>query len=354
MERIQQLSDVLLAAVTVPEAAAHAVERLVTLFSLDAAVLRIGGEAHTFDAGVVAGEPTLVPLHTASRAGTHAGSQPDVLELYGTKLSAEVRSTLASMISLVIARARSAEEKARIEATQRGEEMRSTVLNALAHGFKTPLTSIKAAASALRAGGDHQSPADRELAIVIDEEADRLNTLITESLNLERIEAHRANPRREACRISDVVASVTTRLTRFLNRREVSIHVPEDLPLLMADSFLLEQMLLQVVDNAVKYSKPASAIRISAECKPPNILISVKNEGSQILPSERELIFDKFYRGANDSAIEGTGLGLAIARTIAETYQGKIWLDAEPGGPVFHFSLPYSETEIAPMGEGTK
>jgi two-component system sensor histidine kinase KdpD len=340
MERLQQLGSVLLAAVTVAEAASRTVRKLVSLFDLDAAVLRIEGEAQVFQAGnALAGSMSIIPLN--------AGTRADLLELYGSQPSMEVRSALASMISLVIERARSSEEKTRMEAMQRGEELRTTVLNALAHSFKTPLTSIKAAASVLRTSPKLTATSEQELAVVIDEEADRLDQLITESLDLERIENHRLNPRREVCRVAEVVRSATSRLSRFLGKRDLLIDVPEDLPPLMADKFLLDQMLLQVLDNAGKYSKPGSTIRIEAAHTGSDIVISVKNDGTQIPPSERQAIFDKFYRGTKDrSTTEGTGLGLAIAKTIAEAYQGKLWLDAEPGGPVFRFALPLE------MGEG--
>ncbi|HYA16510.1 MAG TPA: ATP-binding protein [Bryobacteraceae bacterium] len=341
MERLQQLGSVLLAAVTVSEAAARTVRKLVSLFDLDGAVLRIEGDAQVYQAGnPTTGSLSIIPLN--------AGTRADLLEIYGSQPSAEVRSALASMISLVIERARTSEEKTRIETTQRGEELRSTVLNALAHSFKTPLTSIKAAASMLRASRDLTSPPERELAVVIDEEADRLDQLITESLDLERIESHRANPRREECRIAEVVRSATARLSRFLGRREVVIDVPEDLPTIMADKFLLDQMLLQVLDNAGKYSKPGSTIRISAEKSRRDIVITIQNEGSEIPPGERQLIFDKFYRGSqNRTTTEGTGLGLAIAKTIAEAYNGRLWLDAEPEGPAFRFALPIEMAEGA-------
>jgi two-component system sensor histidine kinase KdpD len=141
-------------------------------------------------------------------------------------------------------------------------------------------------------------------------------------------------------------------VTRYLGKRELVIDVPEDLPPILADKFLLDQMLLQVVDNAGKYSKPGSTIRVSAIQSGSNIVISVQNEGSEIPPGERQLIFDKFYRGTKDrSTTEGTGLGLAIAKTIAEAYDGTLWLDAEPQGPVFRFVLPLEMEEGAVKGK---
>ncbi len=153
MERLNQLGSVLLAANTLAEAAAHAVREVVELFGLRGAVLRVEGVPDAFLFGdlspAAADQISTVPLSQEPRA--------DVLELHGARLSEEVRSALASMIRLVLERARSAEQRAESEAIRRVEALRSTVLNALAHDFKTPLTSIKAAASMLRVSGGESS-----------------------------------------------------------------------------------------------------------------------------------------------------------------------------------------------------
>ncbi len=348
VERLRELGDVLLAAVTVAEAARQVTEKVVDLFALRGAVLRVEGEASPFRSGDTAGaggaDVSIMPIH--------AGSRQDFLELYGLQPSVEVRSALASMIGLVIERARSSEERARMQAAQRGDQMRSTVLNALAHDFKTPLTSIKAAASVLRASQSISSADDRELIVVIDEEADRLDRLIRESLDLARLEQHRANPRTEPCKVLDVVGGATARVARYMGRRPVEVDIPEDLPPLYADRFLLEQMLIQVLDNAGKYSAPGSPIRISGEERCGNlrssIVIWIRNEGSHIPVEERVLIFDKFYRGSGQAtATEGTGLGLAIARTIAEAHGGTLSLEIEGNGPAFRFEFPLSDAKVA-------
>lgn len=334
MERLHQFGSVLIAANTMAEAAENAVSKAVELFGLKGAALHIEGIARPFQWGTMTGDRVAtVPLDAGSRAG--------VLELCGARLSDEVASALASMICLVLERARSAEERAELEATRRGEELRSTVLNALAHDFRTPLTSIKAAASTLRASGEPRLTGERELIAVIDEEADRLNQLIRESLELAKLEGSRINPRNEDCEISRVVDRVVARIERFLGSRELILEVPNDLPPIAGDSFLLEQMLLQVVDNAWKYSRPGTPIRISAALAGPNLVLTVRSEGGEIPESERERIFEKFYRGSRDRfAVEGTGLGLVIAKTIAESHGGRIWLDNEPQGPAFCFAFP--------------
>jgi two-component system sensor histidine kinase KdpD len=345
MERLNQLSRVLLAAHSVPEAAESAVRKLMELFGLDGAILRVEGALRDFQAGSVGDGPVSIMRATVD-------GRADMLELHGSQPSEEVRNAIASMIGLVLERARSAEERARMEAAARGEELRSTVLNALAHNFKTPLTSIKAAASVLRSAGDLPPAGQRELIAAIDEEADRLDRLIRESLNLARIEGHRANPLSEACLIPDIVDKAISKMARYMGRREFVIDIPDDLPLVTGDPFLLEQMLLQFVDNAWKYSQPGARIRISGAASGGKVVVTVQNEGSEIPESERDLIFDKFYRGTKyRTRIEGTGLGLAIARTIAEAFRGKVWLDMEPEGPAFRFALP---AEAATEGSGDR
>jgi two-component system, OmpR family, sensor histidine kinase KdpD len=334
MERLNQLGRILLSANTLAEAAEDAVQKVVELFDLKGAVLRLADARHAFQFGVnTPGEISVIALDSDYGA--------DVLELHGKQPSEEVRNTIASMIRLVLERARSAEERAQMEAVRRGEELRTTVLNAMAHNLKTPLTSIKAAASMLRASGRSPSSHDRELIVVIDEEADRLNQLIRESLDLAKLEARRVNPLVEECLMPQIIERVVIRMSRYFGHREFIIDIPEDMPALTGDNFLFEQMLLQVVDNAWKYSQPGAPIRISGVVGGSSLILSVWNAGSQIPEDERERIFDKFYRGNRDRhRVEGSGLGLAIAKAIAEAFKGKLWLDVEPMGPSFRFELP--------------
>jgi two-component system sensor histidine kinase KdpD len=200
----------------------------------------------------------------------------------------------------------------------------------------------------LRLSGRIPSAHERELVVVIDEEADRLDRLIRESLDLAKLEARRENPLTEECRIPQIVERVVARMSRYFGRREFIIDVPEDLPPITGDSFLVEQMLVQVVDNAWKYSQPGAPIRISGAVSGASMVLTVWNGGSEIPESERDRIFDRFYRGSKDRhRVEGTGLGLAIARAIVEACEGKIWLDVEPLGPAFHFELPLEGAEGA-------
>ncbi|MDQ1469906.1 MAG: two-component system, OmpR family, sensor histidine kinase KdpD, partial [Bryobacterales bacterium] len=325
MERLQQLGNVLLSSNGVAETAENVVKQVVQLFGVQGAVLRLEGSEAQFKAGRFTPE-------RSSRLALGSRTSHSVLELHGPQPSPEVQSALANLIKLVLDRAQGAEQRARIEASQRGEELRNTVLNALAHNFRTPLTSIKAAASMLRSSSGLTNGPNRELAIVIDEEADRLDLLIRESLNLARIEARQENPRVEICSLASIVEAVHSRVRRYLGGRSFQADISDHLPFLQGDRFLFEQMLMQVVDNAWKYSKPDARIEITAHEEGGALIVIVRNEGPQIIEEERSKIFAKFYRGAaSRSQVEGTGLGLAIAKAIAEAHGGRIWLDSEPG-----------------------
>jgi two-component system sensor histidine kinase KdpD len=332
MEKLNRFGGYLFGANTLAEAAGQIVAGLHVVFGLTGARLSLEDSSHSWGEGEVDGPPvSVVPIPVGGCT----------FEIYGTRLSDEVLHLLYGMIAQVIVRARNSEEKSRLEAEQKGESLRSTVLNALAHSFRTPLTSIKMAASMLRSDDFVSVPDQKDLIAAIDEEASRLDQLIGESLDLARLEYRRSNPRRELCSVSSITGRVIARMNRHFGRREVVVEVPEDLPPIVGDPFLFEQMLIQVVDNAWKYSRPGSQIRISAEATGSSVNISVRNQGSEILPSEQARIFDKFYRGSEfQSTVEGTGLGLAIAKTIAEACHGRIWLESEPSGPAFHFALP--------------
>ena len=338
MERLQQLGAALLATVTVSETAAKAVSEIVALFG-GGALLRMDGVRVPFQAGLVS-QPGALPVVV------HRVNQEHTLELHGMEPSVEVQSALVNLLGLVLDRAAAAEERGRIESAQRGEQLRTTVLNALAHNFRTPLTCIKAAASMMRGSAEVPATYSQELVEVIDEEADRLDELIRDSLDLARIESRRANPRVEACSLGSVIAKVMEKMKRYLARQVVLVDIPEDLPVVRGDRFLFEQMVTQVLDNAWKYAGAGARIWISARMLGGEIILTIQNEGDQIPDEERGLLFDRFYRGARGRAsIEGTGLGLAIAKTIAEAHAGRVWLENEPEGPAFRFALPAGAAE---------
>jgi len=339
MERLQELGSALVATDSVSEAAERATHEIARLFG-GGVVLRVGPD-RVFCAGEVLAGVSCVVHHISSG---------NILELYGAHPSMEVQNALVHLIALVLDKASAAELHARMVSAQKGEELRSTVLNALAHSFRTPLTSIKTAASMMRGSSSVPGSYSQELIEIIDEEADRLDDLIRDSLDLARIQARQAEPHPEDCHVASIVSVVLEKMRRYLVGRLVVVDIPDEVPCVRGDRFLFEQMVTQVLDNAWKYSVAGARIVISARGIEDEVVLTIRNDGIQIPDSERILVFDRFYRGTRTrSTVEGTGLGLAIAKTIAEAHGGRVWLDGDSEGPAFRFSLPVVLRELGSL-----
>ena len=253
-------------------------------------------------------------------------------------LSDTVFQSIANLAAIGLERARAEEATARAEASRASSELRATVLDALAHEFKTPLTSMKAASSDLLASPS-ASAKDHELAAVIDEDLDRFQGLVTDAVQMLRIEAGNfvVHPGRH--RLADVVASVVHGAERRLDGHQLISHVPDDLNV-DADRDLLGLALRQLLDNAIKYSPSTSTIELAAT-RNGSVDISVRNSGSLIPEREQRRIFERFYRGVQAGHVPGTGIGLAIVQQIAKAHGGALTVSSiEATGTTFTLSLP--------------
>jgi two-component system sensor histidine kinase KdpD len=232
---------------------------------------------------------------------------------------------------------------------QLGERLKSTLLDALAHEFKTPLTSIKAAITSVLAARGHDA-VEQELLTVADEEADRLTGLVNRTIEVARIEAGHVKLNRQPCSLADLVQESLTQLKSFCEGHEIRVEIPAGLSPADADSGLIGLVLRQLLDNALKYAPPAAAITIAVENAvenssgngPDRLAVHVANEGPGISPREQQAIFEKFYRG-NDvrDRIPGTGMGLTIAREIVAAHGGELTVTSHPGAGIrFTFTLP--------------
>ena len=277
---------------------------------------------------------TIVPINLGGHSEGSIGVQ-------GASISETGLHSVANLAAIAFERTRSRQLLGQAEAARQNEELKSTLLDAIAHEFKTPLTSIKAAVSALL----FDSPADanvKELLTIIDEESDRMNFLVSEAIEMARIEAGEIQVRREPHALPDLVAGSLKKLRSVLADRQVAVAIPDDLPQCCADRGLIEIVITQLLGNAAKYSEPLAPIRLSAEADGSCIVVSVADQGPGIPEEQRDRIFEKFYRAPGlREHIPGTGMGLAIARQIVEAHGGKIWVDSQPGkGSQFCFSLP--------------
>jgi len=268
------------------------------------------------------------------------------LGLAGPLPSDEVLNAVAYLVAIGIERARSLEEASRAEAARQSEVLKSALLDALAHDFKTPLTSIKAAITSLL--GQSRPDAERELMTIIDEEADRLNQLVAEVLEMVRIEAGKLHLEKRPLEVAEIVGATLAELKPALLGRPIDVRLQDALPAADADFDFVQQVLRQLLDNALKYSPPGSPLTISARAGEGRIVVSVADRGSGIDEQEQRRIFDKFFRAREHRfRVPGTGMGLAIAKGIVEAHGGKIWVTSEPGqGSVFSFSLPVHRGEM--------
>jgi len=256
-------------------------------------------------------------------------------------LSPLIVDALASLAAIAIDRHQSFEHEDRAETAMRGEQLRATVMDALAHEFKTPLTAVQTASSGLlELGGLTDSQAD--LVTLIDDEVTRLNKLCTRLLQTAKLNSEQVDLETAEVNLQELVAEVLA--GRSANVERNSIEVAVDYPGLMvrADRGLLAMILAQYIDNARKYSAPDTPIKITVQTSHNEVLISVHNFGSTIRIEERERIFDRFYRSPDlKDSIPGTGIGLSVVKKAAEAHHGHVWVISDNSqGTTFYCSLP--------------
>jgi two-component system, OmpR family, sensor histidine kinase KdpD len=260
--------------------------------------------------------------------------------------------TFAAQIGLALERADFAAHAQAAEVRAETEAIRNALLASISHDLRTPLATIAGGAATLAGNLDALSSADRRaLANSVSEEAMHMSERITTLLDLVRLETGAIQPRFEQYELGELVGSVLHRLEARLRWHRVRIDLPETLPLLHVDGRLIEQVLENLLDNASKYTPAGSEIRISARALRRQIEVSVEDDGPGLPGSDPEILFEKFQRGAPESAAGGIGLGLAICRTIVRLHNGRIWAENRaPHGAAFRFSVPQS-TEPAPAAD---
>jgi two-component system sensor histidine kinase KdpD len=260
------------------------------------------------------------------------------LAVSGRGLSDTVLQSIANLAAIGLERARAIEATTRAEAARESSELRATVLDALAHEFKTPLTAMKAASSDLLAT-ESVSGRGRELAAIIDEELDRLGSLVTDAVQMLRIDAGDFTVHPGAYPVAPLVEAALKRFEHHLDGHQVVERVPGDL-VVQADRDLIGLALRQLLDNAIKYSPPTATIEIAARGNG-STEIAVRNSGVTIPEREQTRIFERFYRGGQARQVPGTGMGLAIVQEIVRAHGGTLRVaSTADAGTTFTMMLP--------------
>jgi len=264
------------------------------------------------------------------------------LGIAGADLSRATLDALGSLAGLAIERARALEALSKNRAEQEHERLRTALLDSVTHEFRTPLTSIKASVTTLLSGATIDSPGQRELLTVIDEETDRLNRLVGEASEMAQLDAGMFKLDLQPHSIQDALGPALEDAKASLEQHPVAISVPANLPRVRMDVQRIREVLMHLLENAGKYSGAGVPIKVTGEVKGDQLAISVADRGPGIDPFEQSLIFEKFYRGQHQRyTAPGTGMGLAIAKVIIEAHGGKIGVVSQLGnGSVFSFSLP--------------
>ena len=245
-------------------------------------------------------------------------------------------------------------ERARLTQMQiEAERLRNSLLSAISHDLRTPLATIIGSASTLAADDNRLQFQDRqELSRAIVDEAERMTNLVNNILDMARLDAGVAELNKQWYPVEEIIGTVLTRLRKHLGDRPVKVRMPPGIPMLHADAVMIEQVLINLLENALRYTPAGSALEIEVQTADDSVEIAVADHGPGIPQGQEETLFEKFYQTRHEKAQSGVGLGLAICRAIVEVHGGRIRAQNRPeGGAVFSFTLPQEQSPPVLAGE---
>ncbi len=260
-------------------------------------------------------------------------------------------STLLEQAVTVIERGRLQRESISNKVLQQTDALRAALLSSVSHDLRTPLTTIKTAASSLL---QPEVQLDEEVrnhfALAIERESDRLNRLVENLLDMSRIEGGALHPKKVWYPLDEIIYNVLGRMQPLLEERTVQKYIPEQLPPVEMDYVQIGQVVTNLLENAIRYTPTGSPITICIEAHEDYLQVNVADRGPGVPLAERERIFDKFYRVHREAraadADRGSGLGLAVSKGVIEVHNGRIWVEERVGGgAIFCFTLPMRNIE---------
>jgi two-component system sensor histidine kinase KdpD len=272
----------------------------------------------------------------------HLGAEPIAsLAVQGIRMPDFVLQGIANLVAIGLERARAQDLAQEMEPAQRSEQLRTTLIDAMAHELKTPLTLIKSATSAVLAGPDRLSDATTEQLTIADEEAEHLRELLDTALEIARLDTAHIDVHPEISNIGTIVREVVASMRTEIEDRPLEIIVDGGMPLIAVDRRLVKLAVKQLVNNAVKYAPPDLPLAIRVRHSEGMVTVDVTDHGPGISDDDQGRIFERFYRGPSVlNRIPGSGLGLNIAYRIAHAHQGELAVKSRPGETTFTMRLP--------------
>jgi two-component system sensor histidine kinase KdpD len=319
----------------------------------------IGIAQWAFDRGLPAGfgtdtlpgsEILYIPLRAPSRARGVLAVKAHNRRLLRIPEQRQLLDTFAALIAIALERVHYVGVAQDALVRMESERLRNSLLAALSHDLRTPLTVLVGLAESLALTKPPLSPEQLETTDAIQDEARRMSTLVGNLLDMARIESGEVKLNLEWQPFEEVVGASLNAARSMLKQHTVEVHLPRDLPLVRIDALLIERVLVNLLENASKYTPPGSTVTLSAEVVADQLSVSVSDDGPGLPPGREEAVFQKFTRGERESATPGVGLGLTICRAIVESHQGKIVATNRPGGGAkFTFTLPLGTPPAAAL-----
>lgn len=288
--------------------------------------------------GTAFSDPEMRRTITAIRLGTEPiGS----LALQGDPMPDAVMQGIANLVAIGLERARAQDLAHQVEAARQSEQLRTTLIDAMAHEFKTPLTSIRAATTSLLAAPEQPSETRSELVRIADEEAEHLHHLIDDAIEMARLDRTHIEIQLEPSNLPQLVRELVDSMQKEIDNRPVHISVDCACRAILLDQRLIRLALRQLVTNALKYSHPGTPLCVGIRETDGMMIVDVTDHGPGIPESEQARIFDRFWRSPSvRNQMPGSGLGLSIAHGIARAHNGTLTVTSRAGETTFRLSLP--------------
>ncbi|MCX7067808.1 MAG: sensor histidine kinase KdpD [Methylococcales bacterium] len=254
--------------------------------------------------------------------------------------------TFLRQIGQAVARIRLAEQAKMTQMQVETECLRNSLLSAISHDLRTPLATIIGSASTLLEGEGRLQTQDKlDLSLVIIDEAERMSNLINNILDMARLDAGVVELNKQWHPVEEIIGTVLTRLQKHLLDRTVKVKLPAGIPMIFVDAVMIEQVLINLLENAIRYTPEGSDLEITVDMTETAVEIKVADHGAGIPKGREDSLFEKFYQARHEAAQSGVGLGLAICRAIIEAHGGKIYAQNRLGGGAeFTFILPIDQS----------